>query len=187
MPARPSTWQHLRTERVERQSSENDVCVSERTFVHERRTPGRDGVRLFGVPTVRASPKTLDVSASGQVVNLLLRVDKAGVDQQHASPMPRLADRYRSMGYCQQRTSNRRVLRWIVDGASHCAEKRNKTSKYLGLRPSPHALSMSGMSNHTTSQARPVIQPHDEAGRNRLSAARSRFCCAATKPAAGSA
>jgi hypothetical protein len=36
-----------------------------------------DGVRLFGVPTLRASLTTLDVSASGQVVNLRLRVDKA--------------------------------------------------------------------------------------------------------------
>jgi dihydrofolate reductase len=35
-----------------------------------------DGVRLFDVPTVRASLKTLDVSASGQVVNLRVRVDK---------------------------------------------------------------------------------------------------------------
>lgn len=36
-----------------------------------------DGVRLFGVSTLRASLQTLDVSASGQVVNLRLRVDKA--------------------------------------------------------------------------------------------------------------
>jgi dihydrofolate reductase len=36
-----------------------------------------DGVRLFDASTRRASLKTLDVSASGQVVNLRLRVDKA--------------------------------------------------------------------------------------------------------------
>ena len=36
-----------------------------------------DGVRLFDVSTLRASLTTLDVSASGQVVNLRLRVDKA--------------------------------------------------------------------------------------------------------------
>lgn len=36
-----------------------------------------DGVRLFDVPTLRASLRTLEVSASGQVVNLRLRVDKA--------------------------------------------------------------------------------------------------------------
>lgn len=35
-----------------------------------------DGVRLFGAPTVRTSLKTLDVSASGQLTNLRLRVDK---------------------------------------------------------------------------------------------------------------
>jgi hypothetical protein len=35
-----------------------------------------DGVRLFSVPTIRGSLKTLDVSASGQVVNLRLLVDK---------------------------------------------------------------------------------------------------------------
>ena len=37
-----------------------------------------DGVRLFGVPTLRASLKTLDVSASGQLVNLRFRVDYEG-------------------------------------------------------------------------------------------------------------
>jgi hypothetical protein len=37
----------------------------------------RFGVRLFDASTLRASLKTLDVSASGQVVNLRLRVDKA--------------------------------------------------------------------------------------------------------------
>lgn len=36
-----------------------------------------DGVRLFDASTLRASLKTLDVSASGQVVNLRLRIDKA--------------------------------------------------------------------------------------------------------------
>jgi dihydrofolate reductase len=36
-----------------------------------------DGVRLFDAPTLRASLTMLDVSASGQVVNLRLRVDKA--------------------------------------------------------------------------------------------------------------
>jgi dihydrofolate reductase len=36
-----------------------------------------DGVRLFGVPTVRTSLTTLDASASGQVVNPRLRADKA--------------------------------------------------------------------------------------------------------------
>jgi len=36
-----------------------------------------DGVRLFGASTRRASLTTLDVSASGQVVNLRLRVGKA--------------------------------------------------------------------------------------------------------------
>ena len=36
-----------------------------------------DGVRLFDASTLRASLKTLDVSASSQVVNLRLRVDKA--------------------------------------------------------------------------------------------------------------
>ncbi len=36
-----------------------------------------DGVRLFDASTLRASLKTLDVSASGQVVNLRLRADKA--------------------------------------------------------------------------------------------------------------
>ena len=36
-----------------------------------------DGVRLFHASTLRASLTTLDVSASGQVVNLRLRVDKA--------------------------------------------------------------------------------------------------------------
>ena len=36
-----------------------------------------DGVRLFDASTRRASLKTLDVSTSGQVVNLRLRVDKA--------------------------------------------------------------------------------------------------------------
>jgi dihydrofolate reductase len=36
-----------------------------------------DGVRLFDPSTLRASLTTLDVSASGQVVNLRLRVDKA--------------------------------------------------------------------------------------------------------------
>jgi dihydrofolate reductase len=35
-----------------------------------------DGVRLFDVATLRASLTTVDVSASGQVVNLRLRVDK---------------------------------------------------------------------------------------------------------------
>jgi dihydrofolate reductase len=35
-----------------------------------------DGVRLFDAPTLRASLKTVDVSASGQIVNLRLRVDK---------------------------------------------------------------------------------------------------------------
>ena len=35
-----------------------------------------DGVRLFSASTPRASLTTLDVSASGQVVNLRLRVDK---------------------------------------------------------------------------------------------------------------
>ena len=35
------------------------------------------GVRLFDASTLRASLTTLDVSASGQVVNLRLRVDKA--------------------------------------------------------------------------------------------------------------
>jgi hypothetical protein len=33
-----------------------------------------DGVRLFNVPRIRASLETLDVSASGQVVNLRFRV-----------------------------------------------------------------------------------------------------------------
>jgi hypothetical protein len=37
-----------------------------------------DGVRLFDASTPRASLTTLDVSASGRVVNLRLRVDKAG-------------------------------------------------------------------------------------------------------------
>ena len=36
-----------------------------------------DGVRLFDDPTLRASLKTLDVSASGELVNLRVRVDKA--------------------------------------------------------------------------------------------------------------
>ena len=36
-----------------------------------------DGVRLFHASAVRASLTTLDVSASGQLVNLRLRVDKA--------------------------------------------------------------------------------------------------------------
>jgi len=36
-----------------------------------------DGVRLFDVSTLRASLRTVDVSTSGQVVNLRLRVDKA--------------------------------------------------------------------------------------------------------------
>jgi len=36
-----------------------------------------DGVRLFDVSTHRASLETLEVSASGQVVNLRLRVDTA--------------------------------------------------------------------------------------------------------------
>jgi hypothetical protein len=36
-----------------------------------------DGVRLFDTSTLRASLETLDVSASGQVVNLRLRGDKA--------------------------------------------------------------------------------------------------------------
>ena len=36
-----------------------------------------DGVRLFDASTLRASLTTLDVSASGQVVNLRLRADKA--------------------------------------------------------------------------------------------------------------
>jgi hypothetical protein len=36
-----------------------------------------EGVRLFDARPVRASLKTLDVWASGQVVNLRLRVDKA--------------------------------------------------------------------------------------------------------------
>jgi hypothetical protein len=36
-----------------------------------------DGVRLFDDPTLRASLKTLDVSASGELVNLRLRVDRA--------------------------------------------------------------------------------------------------------------
>ena len=35
-----------------------------------------DGVRLFGVPQVRGSLETRDVSASGQVVNLRFRVNK---------------------------------------------------------------------------------------------------------------
>jgi dihydrofolate reductase len=35
-----------------------------------------DGVRLFDDSTLRASLKTLDVSATGQVVNLRLRVDE---------------------------------------------------------------------------------------------------------------
>src|SRR5437764_12918518 len=37
-----------------------------------------EGVRLFDVATLRASLKTVDVSSSDQVVNLRLRVDKAG-------------------------------------------------------------------------------------------------------------
>jgi riboflavin biosynthesis pyrimidine reductase len=36
-----------------------------------------DGVRLFEGSTLRASLTTLEVSTSGQVVNLRLRVDKA--------------------------------------------------------------------------------------------------------------
>jgi dihydrofolate reductase len=36
-----------------------------------------DGVRLFDVSTLRASLRTVDVSTSGQVVNLRLRADKA--------------------------------------------------------------------------------------------------------------
>jgi dihydrofolate reductase len=36
-----------------------------------------DGVRLFDASTLRASLETLDLSATGQVVNLRLRVDKA--------------------------------------------------------------------------------------------------------------
>lgn len=36
-----------------------------------------DGVRLFDVSTLRASLETLEVSTSGQIVNLRLRVDKA--------------------------------------------------------------------------------------------------------------
>jgi dihydrofolate reductase len=36
-----------------------------------------DGVRLFDVSTLRASLTTLDVSTSGQPVNLRLRVDNA--------------------------------------------------------------------------------------------------------------
>ena len=36
-----------------------------------------DGVRLFDDSTLRASLTTLEVSASGQVVNLRLQVDKA--------------------------------------------------------------------------------------------------------------
>jgi dihydrofolate reductase len=36
-----------------------------------------DGVRLFGASKPRASLKTVEVSASGQLVNLRLRVDKA--------------------------------------------------------------------------------------------------------------
>jgi dihydrofolate reductase len=36
-----------------------------------------DGVRLFDVSTLRASLETLEVSTSGQLVNLRLRVDKA--------------------------------------------------------------------------------------------------------------
>lgn len=36
-----------------------------------------DGVRLFDASTRRGSLETLDVSASGQLVNLRLRVDKA--------------------------------------------------------------------------------------------------------------
>jgi len=36
-----------------------------------------DGVRLFDDSTLRASLTTLDVSASGEIVNLRLRVDKA--------------------------------------------------------------------------------------------------------------
>ena len=38
-----------------------------------------DGVRLFDTSTLSASLETLDVSASGQVVNLRLRVGKAVV------------------------------------------------------------------------------------------------------------
>jgi hypothetical protein len=60
-----------------------------------------DGIRLFDASTLRASLETLDVSASGQVVNLRLRVDKASreyhpcwhpsgvwgdTDQEHRSP-----------------------------------------------------------------------------------------------------
>ena len=36
-----------------------------------------DGVRLFDVPTLRASLETVDVSVSGQLVNLRFRVDRA--------------------------------------------------------------------------------------------------------------
>lgn len=36
-----------------------------------------DGVRLFDLSTLRTSLQTLDVSASGQLVNLRFRVDKA--------------------------------------------------------------------------------------------------------------
>lgn len=36
-----------------------------------------DGVRLFDATTLRVSLKTLDVSRSGEIVNLRLRVDKA--------------------------------------------------------------------------------------------------------------
>ena len=36
-----------------------------------------DGVRLFDDATLRASLKTLEVSTSGQIVNLRLRVEKA--------------------------------------------------------------------------------------------------------------
>ena len=35
-----------------------------------------NGVRLFGVPSVRRSLKTLDVSASSQLVNLRFEVKK---------------------------------------------------------------------------------------------------------------
>jgi dihydrofolate reductase len=58
-----------------------DQCLGARLvdeiFMHLVPELVGDGVRLFDASTLRASLETLDLSATGQVVNLRLRVDKA--------------------------------------------------------------------------------------------------------------
>jgi hypothetical protein len=55
---------------------DDDMSGAFRHAGDDRPGAHRDGARLFVTSTLRASFKTLDVSASGQIVNLRLRADK---------------------------------------------------------------------------------------------------------------